>query len=325
MTKVFFTWLGPPQQATKDINGIPGKHRPDLFGILRTAKARFKNNPPPQFTLCVLKKFQAQFDRELPDYISTLAVDTSFDSSQYASLLMTKPDLNDLSMSVDYIMREIIKVRGTGYESKLLPGKNLAFVKDLWSFYSVWKYGGYHLDSGIFPWPNGATVNFPEPQGFEVPTIDSGDYRGEARHCKVTFSSGPKMCATLRSSESNFETLVMPDRISATNTSSNLKRLLDVWMMRSPAGDPSARRALEFYVRGWFEIRRWVKANPGEEGAVAELLRELVVFSAMTGVTHSGIRHQCSNKRDVDARIIQGANKVVKDMNLKKVGFRSHR
>lgn len=325
MTNVFFTWLGPPQQPTKDIKGIPGKHRPDLFGILRTGRARFKNNPPPQFTLCVLKKFQAQFDRELPDYVTTLAVDTCFDSSNFASILMEKPDLDDLGLTVDYIIREIVKVRGTGYDSKLLPYKNLAFVKDLWSLYSVWKYGGYHLDSGIFPWPNGATVDFPEPTGFDVPTIDSVNCRAPAKHFNVTFSTGKPMCATLRGGGSNFADMVMPGRVTASKTVSHLERLLDVWMMRSPAGDPSARRALEFYVRGWFEIRRWVKANPNKESATAELLRELVVFSAMTGVTHHGKKYKCNGKRDVDAHIINGTGKEVKEMKLKKVGFQSHR
>lgn len=325
MANVFFTWLGPPQQANKEIKDVPGLHRPDLFGILRTGRSTFKNNPPPRFTLCVLKKFKAQFDRELPDYISTLAVDESFASSKYASILMEEPNLDDLEMSVDYIMREIVKVRGTGYDSKLLPYKNLAFVKDLWSLYSVWKYGGYHLDSGIFPWPIGAIVDFPEPQGFDVPTIDSGDIRGAAKHCVIQFASGKPMCVTMTYSEKILETIVFRGRVVVTSKPSHLMRLLDVWMIRSPAGDPSARRALEVYVRGWFEIRRWVQANPGNEGSVAEQLRELVVFSAMTGVTHNGKNHACSCKREVESHIIQGAGKEVKVMNLKKVGFQSHR
>lgn len=327
MVNVFFTWLGPPQEANKEITGVPGMHRPDLFGILRTGRSTFKNNPPPRFTLCVLKKFKAQFDRELPDYIHTLAVDESFASSKYASILMEEPNLDDLEMSVDYIMREIVKVRGTGYDSKQLPYKNLAFVKDLWSLYSVWKYGGYHLDSGIFPWPNEAIVDFPEPQGFNVPTIDFVDCRPPARHCVIQFASGKSMCVTMRYSESNLEKYVLPGRVVVTSTQSHLESLLDVWMIRSPAGDPSARRALEVYVRGWFEIRRWIRvqANPVQEGIVAELLRELVVFSAMTGVTHNGKEHACSGKFEVKSHIIQGANKEVKVMNLKKVGFQSHR
>jgi hypothetical protein len=119
--------------------------------------------------------------------------------------------------------------------------------------------------------------------------------------------------------------MAMKDRIAVTSTTSHLKRLLDVWMIRSPAGDPAAKRALEVYVRGWFEIQAWAKNNADKEGDIKELMRELIVFATMTGVTHSGATNSCASKRDVDSHIINGANKVVTDMGLKKVGFKSHR
>jgi hypothetical protein len=325
MPNVFYTWLGPPQQANKTILGLDGQHRPDLFGILRTARSSFTNDPPPYFTLCVLEKFKRDFDALLPSYVATLAVDTAFDSSRFSSIVMAEPDLDNLDVTVDYIIRQTLKVRGTGYDSRLLPYKELAFVKDLWSLYCVWKYGGYHLDSGVYPLPERAVLSFPEPQGFDVPTLDSEDARRDARHCVMKFKTGKPICVTLRGLSTIFETYVMKDRVTVTATESHLRRLIDVWLIRSPAGDPSARRALEVYVRGWFELQAWVSQSDENAKAKAEVLRELIVSAALTGVTHAGSANQCANKRAVDSHLICGVNKVVDDLGLVKVGFKSHR
>lgn len=323
MPNVFFTWLGPPQQATKTVTGLPGMHRPDLFGILRTAGSSFSNNPPPRFTLCVLKKFKAQFDAQLPRYIETRAVEDSFSSAGYHTIQMSKPNLEDLDQSVDFIIRETIKVRGTGYDASLLPYRQLAFVKDLWSLFCIWKFGGYHLDSGVYPLRPGAVLNFPEPTGFDVPSVDAVDCRGSARHCRASFRTGEPMCITLTNKESLLESKAMKGRIVATGSPSHLQRLLDVWLMRSPAGDPAVRRALTVYVRGWFEIQSWLKAAGGDADP-QELFRELSVVAAMTGITHSG--GTCSStSTEVGSHIINGFNKEVRDLGLKKVGFRSHR
>ena len=323
MTKVFYTWLGPQQSASREINGIAGMHRPDLFGILQTARASFRNTPSPTFTLCVLKKFQAAFDAELPDNVKTLAVDDVFSSSSFNSLLLSSPNVEDLDVSVDYIMRETLRVRGTGYSDSVLPFKKLAFVKDLWSLYSVWKYGGYHLDSGIFPAPGAASLNFPEPKTFCVPTIDSGNYRGPARRVRFRFRTGKAQSVTISNKQSMLERTAMAGKVDVSNSDSHVNRLLDVWLMGSPAGDPSARLALETYIRTWFEIQAWAKENQKE--CPDELMRELIVFAALTGVTHTGEAHVPATKHEVDERIIDGANKVVRSMNLKKVGFRTHR
>lgn len=323
MTNVFYTWLGPPQGATKEIDGLDGKHRPDVFGILRTAKASFRNTPPPSFTLCVLQKFKAQFDAELPSFVSTLAVDAAFPTSSYQSLVLTAPKLDDLDMCVDYIMRETLQVRGTGYSTTSLPFGKLAFVKDLWSLYCVWKYGGYHLDSGIFPETASSPLDFPAPTAFCVPTIDNADIRAPARRVRFALRSGKPLTVTISAKASQLEGTAMQGRVTATSEQTHVARLLDVWLMGAPAGDPSARLALEVYVRTWFEIQAWSKANP--TGDTKELFRELVVFSALTGVTHTGPQHKAATAREVGERLIGGFNKKVPSMNLRKVGFRTHR
>ncbi len=320
MADVYFTWFGPPQQMNKTVEGV-GAARPDLFGLLRTAKARFPGGrPPPNFTLCCLKKFEAEFRSQLPDYISTLALEDAFPATSHLqSIILTKPDLTNLDLSVDCILRTIIGVRGTGYANSALPYPMLAFAKDLWSLYTVWKRGGYHIDAGCFPDAKyGGTVNLPEPTRFGVPVVS-----GEGKvplHAKVPFPGGGKpFCATLAGGWAGMNGAVANMTMGVTvspQKSSHMNRQVDVWLLRAPRGDAAAETALRFYIQGWFAMR-------DSNSLIAESYRQLVVSAVATGITHAG-PSGCSSPSGWKDHLIEANGGDVPSLGLRKVGFQSH-
>lgn len=317
MTDVYFSWFGPPQQANKTVAGV-GAARPDLFGLLRTAGARFPGtDAPPRFTLCCLKKFESDFKKQLPDYINTLALEDAFNTDNFQSILLTKPDLNNLDLCVDYILREIIRVRGMNYANSALPYAYLAFAKDLWSLYTVWKRGGYHIDAGCFPDPKyGGTVTLPAPTNFAVPVVS--DEGKTPLHAKVAFKGVKPTCATLAGGWAGSNGAIAGATLGCTispQKTSPLNRQLDVWMLRSPQGDRGAEAALKFYIQGWFAMRDNDFLN-------AQSYRELVVAAVATAITHADGR--CSSPSGWKAHIIEAIGGDVPSLGLRKVGFQSH-
>ncbi|MEE2904363.1 MAG: hypothetical protein VYC39_18685 [Myxococcota bacterium] len=328
MTKVFFTWLGPPQEKNKTIPGVTGEQRADLFGINLVSKSRFHNDPPPEFTLCVLEKFETAFRAELPDYVDVMPVETSFTSANFQSIVMTQPSLDNIDACVDYIIRETLQVRGKGYDASLLPYKKLAFVKDLWSLFVVWKFGGYHLDSGCYPFPSGTSLNFAEPTTFMVPALFARGTQS-TRECRIRFQTSPdnQMRATIRASMLLLERSALKDQVTVLSNSTPLQQLLDVWLVACPAGHAGARKALELYIRGWFDVQKWLKDKPDTYDPAWEpsLYLELIVSAVQTAVTQG--EDTLLTREQVDASILDAYTemKVIRSIGIKKVGFKSHR
>jgi hypothetical protein len=183
----------------------------------------------------------------------------------------------------------------------------------------MWKFGGYHLDCGCFPINNGV-VTFPEPKSFGiVANLAEGQ---SFPHCKVKFQSGT-VCATLVKGNQVFTAMVMAGAITDNGTS-KLKRLLDVWLLRSTAGHKAAQIALEFYVKGWFAIQA---TNDLSEDLKAQAMRELIISAVTTGVTHSGHGVGCSGDTLFKSHLIDATftPPEVASMNIRKVGYGSHR
>lgn len=325
MTDVYFTWFGPPQQATKTVSGIDGLQRPDLFGIINTAAATFDQDEPPNFKFCCLKKYVTAFRNDLPNYIDIVCIEDSFPTSDMHSILMSKPSLDNLGSTVDYIMRETLKVRGTTYDDKLLPYSKLAFLKDLWSLYCIWHFGGYHIDCGCYPNPDEDSVSLPDPTTFGAVAITpegtSNIYHGTV---DFPFADDPVCCA-LVGGNMILRNMVFAGKTTAVGDGrSYLTRNLDVWFLRSPRHHKGAQKALELYVQGWFTIRDKEELN---DVLRAEALRELAVSSVLTGATHSGHGIGCSGQTLWKTHMIEseGSGNILTDIKLRKVGFQSHR
>lgn len=315
MADVYFTWFGPPASANKTVAGIDGQVRPDLFGLLRTAGATFANFPPPNFKLCCLAKYADAFRASLPSHVDVVPIEDQFASKTYTSLSLSRPNLQDLGLTVDFILRETIAFRG----NRGLDVKQLAFCKDLWSLYVMWRFGGYHLDCGCFP-GDGGLVDLPDPTTFGI-VADTGGTTSYP-HCKVRFPTGT-VCSTLRTGNMAFQGLAL-EGMTTPSTPSKLNRNIDVWCLRSPAGHKAAKLALEFYVLGWFAIR--AKKDLSED-VRAQAMRELIISAAATGISHSGHGEGCSGMNLWSTHLIDATFTParVPSMNLRKVGFQSHR
>jgi len=322
MSNLYFTWLGPPQPANLTVAGIMGQQRKDTSAILRMHQMSFKGGPPPNLTLCVLKKFETQFRAQLPQTIDILPIEDAFSTKGMLSIVMSRPDMGNLDATVDYIVRETLGVRGTGYSPHLLPTKKLAFIKDLWSLYCLWKFGGYHLDSGCFPHQAGGALDFPAPQRFGAPDVLGTDSSAFTQS-QVRLQTGLTKWVMLRNSHLKMEAL--QGKVTDGQTYAPLKRMVDVWFLRGPKNDPVARTALETYVQGWFEIQRWAKTVEERKAEVvgARQLRELVVSSVLTGLTyHQG---RTRSKQESESFLLQVSQNGLPEFGIHKVHFRSHR
>ena len=319
MAKLFFTWVGAPG-STREIKGIEGAQRQDLFGCVRTHRARYKGEKP-EITLCVLKKFAQYYRAQLPDSIAVLSIEDVFSTSKYLSLIMSKPDLSNLDMCVDYIIRETLGVRGSAYDNALLPKKRLAFVKDVWSLYCVWRFGGYHLDLGCFPYSE--PVEFPEPKIFGVPDIQLG--LAAARRDSQAILAGVRTRWVAMPNGSDLEQTVFAGKISDTQASP-LGNTVDVWLVRSPAKDASVKKALEAYILGWFEIERYLKqaSVPVADGTQRLYLRQLIISAVFTGMTYNGNTRK--QKAEAESHLIKTYMRTkIPELGINKVNFGSHR
>jgi len=319
MTDIYYTWFGPPAPANKSVSGVADMVRPDVFGLLQTARARFMGQAPPRFKWCCLRQYAVAYRAQLPDYVDVVAIEDQFDSRSFAALSLSKPNTEDLGLSVDFILRETIAFRG----NRGLDVKQLAFCKDIWSLYVLWKFGGYHLDCGCFP-AGAGELTFEAPKAFGVVTE-----RPESRtfpHVTVQFPNGGKTCATLVTGNNVLAGMVLAGATKALGNS-GLKQLPDVWMLRSPPGDRGIQVALEFYVRGWFAIREAELAGQLTAELRAQALRELVVSAVATGMTHSGPGQGCRDSNGYRAHVIEATFSPprVDSMNIRKVGYASHR
>ena len=287
-------------------------HAPDVI----------QGRPPPNLTLCVLKKFAVQFRAQLPRTIDILPIEDVFSTKGMLSIVMSRPDTGNLDATVDYIIRETLGVRGTGYSPHLLPTKKLAFVKDLWSLYCVWKFGGYHLDTGCFPLQTGRVLDFPAPQRFGVPDLHGTDTSAFTQS-QVRLQTGLTKWVMLRNSHLKMEAL--QGRVTDGQTFAPLKRMLDVWFLRGPKNDSIVRTALETYVTGWFEIQRWAKTVEKRKAEVvgARQLRELVVTSILTGLSYHNGRTR--SKQESESCLLRVSQNGLPEFGVRKVHFRSHR
>ena len=315
MADVYYTWFGPPALANKVVSGVDGQVRPDVFGITRTAASSFANTPPPRFKFCCLKKYADVFRGGLPDYIDVVPIEDQFDSKTFTAITLSRPSLDDLGLTVDFILRETIAF----HERRPLEVKQLAFCKDIWSLYVVWKLGGYHLDCGCFPAKVGS-VNIPEPTTFGI-AANAGE-GGNFPHATIRFA-GKTMCSTLVVGSNVFAGLVMAEigddvrgqqqpetprrRVAAQEHGGEQGGAGRARVLRAGSGSRSARR------------RSATKLK-------AQAMRELAISAVATGITHSTTA-SCRASTSYKDHLIDAtfSPPLVDSMNIRKVGFASHR
>jgi len=279
MTKVHFTWLGPPSTTPKAFaNGVTV--RPDIGPLRLIAGAKYPSpdgGRPPEFIFWCFESFLQQFRADLPDYVEVRAIEDEFTTKGFNSIIFNEVNLGDMSSWVDMIIRELCGTYGN-INLDRLKKKNLAMCKDIWSMYCLWRFGGYHCDSSMFFDPTLASpLQFPEPTNFgAVYSID--EQAQPLPIADVEYTTG-KQCVAL-----HMNTFRQPgtyQAVTGLNVTEKPKiqfpRLLDVWLLRAPAGDQSVEAALHFYFNTWFYLNRYLGGRVGPD-----TYKELIVSTAMT-------------------------------------------
>lgn len=344
---VRYTWVGPPAQQTTPSDSDPV--RPDLMGPRSLGKARFAGGRPNLYFYC-LDAHVATYRGQLRAVgVQVKALEREFGGQQIAN--MTQPD-PDRATTVRYIMEQSM---GGSVRDRVN-------AKNLWSLWCLYDRGGYHLDTGVTALPGRAS--FPAPKRFGIaallptPTPDPPvricnfrDYlpgvprtrrrgRGEndgkvdiddigspedhgggggvnVIHTKIPIQNG-EVCMAIAQPSGSLGTL-LGNRFRGQPTN---RPNLDVWLMRSRARERAARRALDSYLELWFIVKR----SSLRDERLKEAWRGAVMSAAFTGITHSRSDTRCNTERQTTQHYIRVQNKThVPDLNLKKVGFGSHR
>lgn len=260
---------------------------------------------------------------------------------------MNAPDPNNRAATVQYIMDK--SMGGTTRER--------VNAKNLWSLWSVYRHGGYHLDTGVVRNQRMA-IRVPPPQVFCLPdvtfrfddttpaepapkpsffnkrvkksslkitTVRGGAGTVNYAHANVNnlIGAGP-VCSTMTGLDGKLGTHVLNGHVGPLRPTT-FNANIDVWMLGSPAGDPVVERALDWYMAVWFYLERAKGgALNGDAAGYKEACRGAIISAVATAIAHAGLR-QCNTAQQAGRHLIRTRDAEVADFNLKKHGFQSHR
>ncbi|MCG8636712.1 MAG: hypothetical protein MI863_22960 [Desulfobacterales bacterium] len=309
MVNVFATWVGEPCKEPKPLGSNNNQDRlpvfPDVTGLREIA--RKVGNPGVKFHFCCLAKYAHKYKPCFPPKVTIIPIEEQFEKTRRPLRRRTAPT-GDLSEDVEYIIRQTIGYGGNEEFQK----KHLAFVKDLWSLYCVWKFGGYHLDAGCFP--GNGNVKFPDCLTLGI--VESTEQGRKQRYnYKVTPRRFKKFPVVFYDSS---VTTLKGQGIGlniAQSGPSVLKQFFDVWAIRGPEGHESVRIALETYVNLWFAVH---EGDLSEENYL-KAMRATIVSACMTGISQS--ESGWVNK----STLMPALGPTLKEPSIRKYNYKSHR
>jgi hypothetical protein len=317
MTTVYYSWFGSPAKEVKRPGGNESV-RPDIFGPEALAKANFSSGTEPTLNFCCPGLHAKQYESL---FFGLLASGSIKRKIQVVNIDDQLADSSSQTLGLSEVFRGMTKAD--------LPG---AFMKDIWSLYCVWKFGGYHLDGGCGPFTRDQAVSLPEPKFFGTVALEERpNYPYQHRLLENTDGRGARTCALLSKDITTAGAALLHFwKSDLADSSTKEGHLIDVWMLRSPAKDPVAGAALEFYVKGWRAIQK-AKVPPK---LVPDLLRDLIVSSVATAITHTSSfgagsepQNPCRASFAAASHHMIAATRVpaaVEAFNIGKVGFQSH-
>lgn len=311
------------------------------MGPLSLARARVGSTPPP-ITFYCLERYRAEFARQLTsNRVLVRSVESEFRAPPRPYMVV--PDHDDLETTVRYIL-----------DQSLQPNADVrrrVNAKNLWSLWSVYRYGGYHMDTGVV-WSEKGRLNLPPPTTFVVPMISdtyglsqaapNPDRRqrrrddfylvplsqpqpgGSLNHLPVRNLALPGViCSTVH----NGLLALLGTRVGAVKSRYQLPAMIDVWLTSSPPGDPIARRALEWYIEAWFRMESETDDALQAPGDYKSASRSAIISAVATAISHSATG-QCNSHDQTKRHVIPTtgtAHNELPSLNVTKFGFGSHR
>ncbi len=332
----FFSYFGPPKTTT-----VAGQW-PDIRGPVSLASAQVQPGmATPRIKLGVLPAhlaaFRARLRAQAPQFADRIEVFSI--PSVFGQWPMPRSRGDQIEVAVADVLSQCT--------ANLADIRGLVTAKNLWSLWCLYRYGGYHLDTGVVS-PNGQ-IALPRPGRFAAQIVPDGNGNpsvGDAFHRHGRFGitgipcvtvSGPLASLTAAWDKAGFDTAVSVDKL----TSQYFK--LDAPVLRSARGDHGAGVAVRIFLDGWIRIRTahdelerlgrgdrgpvqmWNAAGQqGYESTFGRLPaeRELIVAALCAGVNHGP---PTSRTCGVRASARGDTALWIADLGLRKTGAQSHR
>ena len=275
VTDVFVSWFGPPVESVQG-------YRSDIAASSALAGNRYTTNARPSIRFCC----QARYASEFPDLPNVEKI--IIDEHLYSGPVLTEPDFSNLHACVSTVIRQSMRT----------PDNHRARLnaKNVWSLYCVFRYGGYHLDADVVPFISGShKTRLLSPSTFGSATVRESTVDGQPvlkegllSHVGGNFGQSGIHCMALsRDSESDLEQVLRNDAgiHSVEPQFEDTLELPDVSILRSPAGDHGAERALRTYLYLWFRL-----ASNADDIALRKRMDRsyghAMLSAVATGLTH---------------------------------------
>lgn len=317
MLKIHYTWVGPPDRS--------GRKR-DILGPMAMMKARYGPNCEPfvidfwclnahtryfhdkfrgkNFTVRGRDKLRV---RSIESYLESCVGERRRGFHHRSTPLMKVFNWGryKTGWNLDLVVRHIV----THSTRRGATVREIVNAKNIWSLYTMYRMGGYAMDTGVGP--RNGRVNIRAYESFKAPR-DQGTFytltEFSGRNCAVTqpvanhlnvdagYVTGPRM---------------------------------DVWTLYAPAEDPILLYGLEWYLRYWYALENARTSEP--EGTYKDLCRNGIISTVMTAICCGGNRRirgdsvpdRIVTENTWDA-VLEGDGAGIGDIGITKTYYGSH-
>jgi len=264
---IHYTWIGPP--ASNRDQDVSGAQRLATLGASKGAKVYF---------WCL--------DAHVASYQQDFAAYKNVTVRGVQSFLSTASGIAYrwyywYQESDDWAVAAMKDIVTWGLQPGT-PASYRAFIKDAWSLFLMYTWGGYVLDAGIAP--SGDLFNLPTPTAFKAPSLTRDDaiairrfqfsrIDGWESQGDVTLSNGvvDAVCAEMQYAD--------PD-----DGDVELSPQLEVWMLASPRYSKGAWAALKQYCLVW----KWMQKNHAlVSDRAPNVFRYLIAGCVYNGLTRT--------------------------------------
>ncbi|CAM4172460.1 hypothetical protein G4177_11265 [Corallococcus sp. ZKHCc1 1396] len=224
---------------------------------------------------------------------------------------------SSFSWDIDLVVKHIIETSMGASANSATRIREIVNAKNIWSLYTMYKVGGYAMDTGVGPGVGGA-VSLRDYTTFKVPAAGPGHIEDAIAiaHAKAPHKYLSDRCSAMTAGVAgHFE--VHRDQPAPH---------VDVWTLFSPAGHAKVTRALEWYCRFWYSLEE-VKKKPNSTEEYKDLCRHGIISAVMTAITHDdngrcldGVDRNCLWPAE-----LTGADAGVPELKTRKTYYGSHR
>jgi len=194
-------------------------------------------------------------------------------------------------------------------------------AKNVWSFFVLYTWGGYHFDTGIEPDPE-RTLNLEYFKSFKVPATKEAGGLGPF-HAKQTGVAGLNgLCSAMPGISKTLDCFSLDADINRLGEVEHI----DVWALYSERYDGQAARALHWYCCIWNKLEELRKSDGNNSDNYKAACRSAIIDALYTTLLHDS-QGKCleeippTNCWDAGAKIDDGK---LRELGLLKKYYGSH-